>query len=172
MYHWIPSCRKIASNDIHRHLLNVYGDQTMNVSLVKWLIKRFSSGDSNGCDKTHSKCGSSMCVFLAGNKAYLMMVCMWKKCLYRWQIALCNGVIMQSVAVSVVIIFGTYLCACARVFPILLVLPAFWWRPQSENLENSLWFVCIRWQICKNSLILTILPNSFRFFLLKQKNKV
>ena len=43
---------KIAPNDIHRRLLNVYGDQTVDVSTGGgW----FSSGDSDVKDKPHSR---------------------------------------------------------------------------------------------------------------------
>jgi len=38
---------KIAPNDIHRRLLNVYGDQTVDVSTVRRWVERFSSGDSD-----------------------------------------------------------------------------------------------------------------------------
>ena len=37
----------IAPNDIHRRLLNVYGDQTVDISTVKRWVARFSSGDSD-----------------------------------------------------------------------------------------------------------------------------
>jgi transposase len=36
---------KIAPNDIHRCLMNVYRDQTVDVSTVKRWVARFSSGD-------------------------------------------------------------------------------------------------------------------------------
>jgi len=42
---------KIAPNDIHRFLLNVYGDQTVDVSTMRRWVARFSSGDSNVKDK-------------------------------------------------------------------------------------------------------------------------
>jgi len=45
---------KIAPNDIHRRLLNVYGDQTVDVSTVRRWVARFSSGDSDMEDKPHS----------------------------------------------------------------------------------------------------------------------
>jgi len=45
---------KIAPNDIHRRLLNVYGDQTVNVSTVRRWVARFSSGDSDVKDKPRS----------------------------------------------------------------------------------------------------------------------
>ena len=35
---------KIAPSDIHRCLLNVYGDQTVDVSTVRQWVARFSSG--------------------------------------------------------------------------------------------------------------------------------
>ena len=45
---------KTAPNDIHRHLLNVYEDQTVDVSTVRQWVVRFSSGDSDVKDKPHS----------------------------------------------------------------------------------------------------------------------
>jgi hypothetical protein len=43
---------KIAPNDIHQRLLNVYGDQTVDVSTVRRWLARFSSGDSDVKDKS------------------------------------------------------------------------------------------------------------------------
>ena len=37
---------KVAPIDIHRHLLNVYGDETADVSTVRWWVVHLSSGDS------------------------------------------------------------------------------------------------------------------------------
>jgi len=45
---------KIAPNDIHRCLLNIYGDQTVDVSTVRQWVVCFSSGDSDVKDKPHS----------------------------------------------------------------------------------------------------------------------
>ena len=45
---------KIAPKDIHRRLLNVYGDQTVDVSTVRRWVARFSSGDSDVKDKPRS----------------------------------------------------------------------------------------------------------------------
>jgi len=45
---------KIAPHDIHQCLLNVYGDQTVDVSTVRRWVARFSTGDSNVTDKPHS----------------------------------------------------------------------------------------------------------------------
>jgi len=38
---------KIAPIDIHQHLLNISGDQTVAVSTVRWWVEHFSSGNSN-----------------------------------------------------------------------------------------------------------------------------
>jgi len=46
--------KKIAPNDIHRRLLNVYGDQIVDVSTVRRWVARFSSGDSDVKDKPSS----------------------------------------------------------------------------------------------------------------------
>ena len=45
---------KIAPNDTHRRLVNVYGDQTVDVSTMRRWVARFSSGDSDMEDKPHS----------------------------------------------------------------------------------------------------------------------
>ena len=45
---------KIAPKDIHRRLVNVYGDQTVDVSTVRRWVARFSSGDSDVKDKPRS----------------------------------------------------------------------------------------------------------------------
>ena len=39
---------KIALIDIHQHLLNFYGDYSVDVSTVKRWVVHLSSGDSNG----------------------------------------------------------------------------------------------------------------------------
>ena len=44
--HWIPPCG-MASIAIHSYLLNVYGDQPVDVSTVKGWVICFSSGNSN-----------------------------------------------------------------------------------------------------------------------------
>ena len=38
---------KMAHSDIHRCLLNVYGDQNVDVSTVRWWVVHFSSGDND-----------------------------------------------------------------------------------------------------------------------------
>jgi len=46
---------KFALNDIHRCLLNVHRDQTVDVSTVRQWMACFSSGDSDVKDKPHSR---------------------------------------------------------------------------------------------------------------------
>ena len=48
------NAEKIAPNDIHRCLLNVCGDQTVDVSTVRRWVVCFSSGDSDVKDKPRS----------------------------------------------------------------------------------------------------------------------
>jgi len=45
---------KIPPNDIHRRLLNVYGDQIVDVSIVRRWVASFSSGNSDVNDKPRS----------------------------------------------------------------------------------------------------------------------
>ena len=45
---------KISRNDFHRRLLNLYGDQTADVSTVRPWVARFSIGDSDVKDKPGS----------------------------------------------------------------------------------------------------------------------
>jgi len=42
---------KMALTDTHQHLLNVYGDQTVDVSTVRQWVVHFSSVNSNVKDK-------------------------------------------------------------------------------------------------------------------------
>ena len=46
--------KKNAPNDIHRRLLNVYGDQTVDVSTMRRWVARFSNGDSDVKDMPRS----------------------------------------------------------------------------------------------------------------------
>ena len=46
---------KIAPTGSHRPLLNIYGEQTVDVSTVRWWVMCFSSGDSGLKDKPCSR---------------------------------------------------------------------------------------------------------------------
>ena len=46
---------KMAHADIRWHLVDIYGDQTVDVSTVRQWVVRFRSGDSDTKDKPHSK---------------------------------------------------------------------------------------------------------------------
>ena len=52
---------KMAPTDIHQHLLNIYGDQTVDVSTVRQWVVCFSSGDS---DVEEEPCLRQPCRFL------------------------------------------------------------------------------------------------------------
>ncbi len=45
---------EMAPADIHQCLLNIYGDQPVDVSTVRQWVMRFSSGDSSVKDKSIS----------------------------------------------------------------------------------------------------------------------
>jgi transposase len=47
--------KKIASSDIQRRLMNVYGDKTVDISTVRRWMARFSSDDSDVTDKPRSE---------------------------------------------------------------------------------------------------------------------
>ena len=50
--HWIHlSRKKMVPHDIHECSLNIYEDQTVDVSTVQWWVVRLTSGDSNVKDK-------------------------------------------------------------------------------------------------------------------------
>ena len=46
---------EMGSTDIHRHLLRVGGDQTVDVSTVRWWVVCFSSGGCDMRNKLHSR---------------------------------------------------------------------------------------------------------------------
>ena len=63
---------KIASTDIHQHLLNVYGDQTADVSTVRQWVVHFSSVHSNSESTPPVQIFTSMAcrlLFIAGENA-------------------------------------------------------------------------------------------------------
>jgi len=47
--------KKMAPNDIHHQLLNMYGDQTVDDSTVRWWMVHFCRVDSDMKDKPCSK---------------------------------------------------------------------------------------------------------------------
>ena len=53
--------KKVAPTDIHWRLLNVYGDQTVDVSTVRQWVVRFNSGDT---DMKHKPCSCWLCRYL------------------------------------------------------------------------------------------------------------
>ena len=53
--HWIPPCKKMAPIDIHQQLLDVSGDQAVDVSTVRQWVVSFSSDDSSMKNKPRSR---------------------------------------------------------------------------------------------------------------------
>jgi len=70
---------KMAPSDIYQRLLNVYGDQTADVSTVRQWMVRFSSGDS-GSPPLVQMFMSTECrlLFTAAENAQLIVVTMLK----------------------------------------------------------------------------------------------
>ena len=46
----------MAPTDIHRHLLNIYGDQTVDVGTVRQRVVHFDSGNGDVKDEPHCRC--------------------------------------------------------------------------------------------------------------------
>ena len=55
VWHWISPCRKNSTLWHCQHLLNVYGDQTVDVSTVRLWVVHFTSGDTDMKDNSHSR---------------------------------------------------------------------------------------------------------------------
>ena len=111
---------EMAPIDIHWCLLNVSGDQTVDVSTMRWWMVHFSSGDSDH---------PYWCRFLSMRHAHC-----WQKCLatggdyvekvvfWSWDFALLNGFValFVSVVLSMEInrrhYFWSNLCVCVHLY--------------------------------------------------------
>ena len=72
---------KMAPSDVHRCLLSIYGDQTVDVSTVRWWVVLFSCGDSSSGPPLLVQIVMSMAcrfLFIADKSAQLMVVMMLK----------------------------------------------------------------------------------------------
>lgn len=72
---------KISPIDIHQHLMNVYGDQTVDVSIVKWWVLHINSGDSDRGSVPLVQIFTSTVyrlLYITGKNAQLMVVIMLK----------------------------------------------------------------------------------------------
>jgi len=65
---------RMASSDIHECLLNFYGDQTVDVSIVRWWVVRFSSSNS-----------------VSSPLAYIFTRCGMDALVHHWQKCTANG---------------------------------------------------------------------------------
>ena len=61
---------KMVPIDVHQHLLNVYGDQTVDVGTVRQWVVHFSSGDSEVKKKP---CSRWPCRFLSAARRLLFI---------------------------------------------------------------------------------------------------
>ena len=79
--YWIPPCR---NNCTHWHSstpVNIYGDQTVDVSTARWWVVHFSRGNNNcGSPPLVQDVMSKACrlLFIAGKNAKLMVVTVLK----------------------------------------------------------------------------------------------
>ena len=48
--------KKMAPTDIHQCLLNIYGDQTVDVGTVRQRVVHFDSGNGDVKDEPHCRC--------------------------------------------------------------------------------------------------------------------
>ena len=67
--------KKTAPSDIPHHLLSINGDQTMDVSTVRWWVVCFSSGNSDSAPSLVQIFLSMVCrlLFISGESAQLMV---------------------------------------------------------------------------------------------------
>ena len=68
---------KMAPTDIHQHSHNVYGDQSVDLSTVRWWVVRFSSGNSDSASPPLVQIFMSTACslfFITGKNAQLMLV--------------------------------------------------------------------------------------------------
>jgi len=77
---------EMAPIDIHQHFVNIYGDQTVDVSTMRQWVVRFSNSNSAVKDKPHSRQAmkifmSAECrlLFIGGKNAELMVVTIVEK---------------------------------------------------------------------------------------------
>ena len=72
---------KMAASDIHWHLMDISGDQTVDLSTVRQWVVCFSSGNSNSGSPLLVQIFTSMAwklLFIAGENAELMVATMLK----------------------------------------------------------------------------------------------
>ena len=72
---------KMVPTDIHQCFLNIYGDQIVNVSTLKWQLVHFSSGNHTGAPPLVQIFTRVACrlLFITGKNTKLMVVTMLEK---------------------------------------------------------------------------------------------
>ena len=80
-WNWIPPYGKMAPIDSHWCLLNVSGDQPVDVSTVRWWVVHFSSGDS---DIKVKQCSEWPCRLYEHGMLALCRYHWWKQITVGW----------------------------------------------------------------------------------------
>ena len=108
---------KIALNDIHRCLLNVYGDQTVDVSIVRRWVAHFSSGDSDRKDKP---CSGRPCTAVTprNEESLDQLICVNRRIMTR---KLCTELNIGFKALETMVAMLEYRKVCARWIPRMLM---------------------------------------------------
>jgi len=107
---------KIAPNDIHWCLLNIYGDQTVDVSSARRCMVHFSSGDSDVKDKPRS--GRPCTAVTPWNKERLnQLICANQRITTR---ELCTELNISCNALEAMVATLEYCKNCARWVPRML----------------------------------------------------
>jgi len=87
--------KKMPSTDIHQCLLNIHGDQSVDVNTARWWVVHFSSDNSYGGSPLLVQIFMSMAcwlLFIRGQNAELMVVTTLKSSFVAETFALSNGV--------------------------------------------------------------------------------
>ena len=74
---------KMASINIHQHLLNVYGDQTVDVRTTRWWVVCINSGNSGSPPLVQIFMGTACrLLFITGENTQLMVVTVLKNSVF------------------------------------------------------------------------------------------
>jgi len=102
--HVLPiTCLYVWDLDIHQHLLNIYGDQTVHVNTMKQWVVHLNRGNS-GSPLLVQICARMVCrlLFIAGkNPEQTVKNCVQKQCFFAKDLFYQIGVIVFFVAIVV-----------------------------------------------------------------------
>ena len=115
---------KIAPSDIHWHLLDVYGDHTVDISTVRWWVAHFSSGDS---DVKEKPCSEWPCTAVTpwNEECLDQLICANRQIMTR---ELCTELNIGLSALEMMVATLEYCIVCARWVPRMLTQEHRWWK--------------------------------------------